>query len=144
MANVFINGRTLRERLLSRLIIDPSGCVLWTGAITSHGYGQIRVDGRNERVHRVMYEMFAGPIPDGLQLDHLCRVRHCANVDHLELVTPRVNTLRGIGVTAANAGKDQCKNGHPFDLLNTYWSPTGRRECRTCHRRWDRDRGRRR
>jgi excisionase family DNA binding protein len=86
----------LRERMLSRLIIDPSGCLLWTGARNSSGYGHIRVGGgRSDAfVHRLMYEMFAEPIPDGLELDHLCRVRHCASPAHLEPVTSGQNKLR--------------------------------------------------
>lgn len=133
-------GRTLRERLLSRLIIDPSGCVLWTGAQTT-GYGRIHVDGRQRTVHVVMWEMFEGPVPEGLQLDHLCRVRNCANLTHLEPVTPRVNTLRGNTFQARNAAKTHCDNGHEFTEANTYRAPRGR-GCRTCRneaaRRWDR------
>ncbi len=124
----------LRDRLFSRLMIDPSGCVLWTGAVNSGGYGTIWSDGRNRLVHRVMYEMFAGPIPDGLQLDHLCRVRHCAAPAHLEPVTVRVNLFRGQTPAAANAAKAQCPRGHAYDLLNTYRNPQGRRECRACNR----------
>ena len=125
---------TLRDRLLSRLIIDPSGCVLWTGATNSGGYGTIWSEGRNRFVHRLMYEMFVGRIPDGLQLDHLCRVRHCASPAHLEPVTLRVNLLRGQTPAAVNAAKTHCPAGHEFDLLNTYWNPQGSRECRACNR----------
>ncbi len=142
MPNNFVNGRTFRERLFSRLIIDPGGCVLWAGATDPKGYGKISMNGRSQLVHRVMYEMFAGPIPDGLQLDHLCRVRHCANVDHLELVTPRVNTLRGIGVSAVNAVRTHCPEGHAYDEANTYRSPCGDRYCRACHRERERGKGR--
>lgn len=88
-------GRTsLRERLLSRLVIDPdSDCVLWTGQRV-RGYGRISVNSRTAPVHRVMYELFAGPVPEGLTLDHLCRVRNCANVAHLEPVTLAENIRR--------------------------------------------------
>jgi hypothetical protein len=89
------NGRTFRERLLSRLVIDPSGCLLWTGARSRGGYGNIGTNTGIFAVHRVMYELFVGPIPDGLEIDHLCRVRHCAAPAHLEAVTRQVNTLRG-------------------------------------------------
>ena len=125
---------TLRDRLFSRLIIDPSGCLLWTGWRNAGGYGSIWVNGRNRYVHRVMYEMFVEPIPEGLQLDHLCRVRHCASPAHLEPVTIRANLMRGQTPAAANAVKTRCPVGHEFDLLNTYWNPQGSRECRACNR----------
>jgi hypothetical protein len=131
--------KTLRERLLSRLIIDrDTGCLLWTGARNTKGYGVIREGGRGSRqlmVHRVVYEMFASPIPDGLQLDHLCRVRHCANVAHLEPVTCRENLLRGDTIAAAHAAKTHCPQGHPYDEANTYVSPNRQRFCRKCTRR---------
>ena len=143
MSDNFRNGRTFRERLLSRLIVEPgTGCLLWTGEI-NHGYGAISMDGENRRVHRVMYEMFAGPIPDGLTLDHLCRVQRCAAPAHLEPVTHRINVLRGIGPTAVNAAKTNCDKGHELDLPNTYfWR--GKRYCRACRAAWDAQRIRRR
>jgi hypothetical protein len=85
---------TLRDRLLSRLELDPSGCVLWTGHKQVGGYGQIQHKGKALLVHRVMYELFTGPIPRGMTIDHLCRVRHCANVSHLEVVTLQENLSR--------------------------------------------------
>jgi hypothetical protein len=124
---------TLRERVLSRLIIDPSGCLLWTGAINRGGYGVVGVGSRIEYVHRLMYQWFAGPIPDGYQIDHLCRVRHCASPADLEAVTQRLNIMRGESPTVANAAATHCVNGHEFDLLNTYYRPDRfGRHCRTC------------
>src|SRR5258707_9193950 len=85
----------LRDRVFAKLIIEPeTGCLLWTGAI-SGGYGRIKIDGVNRLVHPVVYEFFAGPVPDNLDLDHLCRVRRCANVAHLEPVTRQANISRG-------------------------------------------------
>lgn len=132
-----MSGRrgTVRERLLSRLIIDPeTGCLLWIGATAGLGYGQIMIDGRQQYVHRVMYEMFVAPIPAGLTIDHLCRVRLCGNPGHLEAVTQRVNILRSDGRAARAARKTHCDSGHEFDLINTYFGPSGRRTCRTCAR----------
>jgi HNH endonuclease len=128
--------RTLRRRLLSRITIDPSGCLIWNGETDPDGYGRIYVDqgNRHARVHRVMFEMFSGPIPDGLHIDHRCRVRLCANVAHMELVTNRQNVLRGTGPTAINAGKEKCDAGHDFDLFNTYIRTDGHRRCRQCTR----------
>jgi len=92
--------RTVRERVLSKLLIQPeTGCLLWTGALTWNGYGNFMLPDRsNVRVHRLMYEWFAGPIPDGMQIDHLCRVRRCASPAHLEPVTCQENLLRGAGL----------------------------------------------
>lgn len=111
-------------------------CWLWTG---SHGlYGVFRIggrDGHNIGAHRYAYELLVGPIPGGMQLDHLCRVKLCVNPDHLEVVTPRENTLRGGTIPAANAAKTHCLRGHPFDEPNTYWH-RGRRYCRACRNGW--------
>ena len=125
--------RPIRERLLSRLLIDPSGCLLWTGRIDRYGYGNIASGRRMVKVHRVMYELFVGPIPDGLEIDHLCRVRHCAAPAHLEAVTRRENTLRGKSLQALNAVKTHCDHGHAFDRANTYVY-RGSRYCRACNR----------
>lgn len=122
-----------REKLLSQLMIDvESGCVLWTGQKDKDGYGVIS----NRRVHRVAWEMFEGPIPPGLVIDHVkargCVNRHCAAIAHLEPVTDRENLLRGDTVNAANASKTHCIHGHEFSEANTFGK--GRRRCRICHR----------
>lgn len=86
---------TLRG-LLARVTWQPDGCWQWTGAL-NNGYGIIGQDGTTRRVHRVVYEALRGPVPVGLDLDHLCRNRACCNVTHLEPVTRRENLRRGIG-----------------------------------------------
>jgi HNH endonuclease len=73
---------------------DLGPCWLWTAA-TNYGYGVFRIDRRSIYAHRYAYELLVGPIPDGLQLDHLCRVPPCVNPTHLEPVTHRENILRG-------------------------------------------------
>lgn len=106
-------------------------CWLWIGAISSTGYGNFWLSGRYISAHRASYEYAVGPIPDGLHIDHLCRVRQCVNPSHLEPVTQRENTLRGETLPAANARKTHCLRDHPFTPENTYVSSAGR-SCLTC------------
>lgn len=128
------NCDPLEYRLLSRLSVDgDSGCWQWLGHTTKDGYGRINADGKSRGVHRVMFEREYGPIPDGLQIDHLCRNRRCANPDHMEAVSPAENTRRGLA-GAINRNKTECPQGHPYDAQNTYRFPDGRRACRTCNR----------
>lgn len=129
------------DRFWSRVEKTPS-CWLWTGR-TYNGYGltYVKVDGRwrSRGVHRVAYEMLVGPIPEGLQIDHLCRVRNCVNPDHLEPVTMLENVRRGISPTAINRRKKRCKYGHLFTPENTYYRQNGDRQCVECRRRMMRE-----
>ncbi len=84
--------------------------------------------------HRVAYELSVADIPDGLELDHLCRVRHCVNPSHLEPVTPHENWARGQAISILNAQKTHCPQGHAYDEANTYISGRGIRGCRACNR----------
>lgn len=106
----------------------PGGCWLWTRTL-DEGYGSYNLNGVKHKAHRYAYEAVVGPIPDGLFLDHLCRVRNCVNPMHLEPVTHKVNMERGLTAT-----KTRCKYGHDFTEANTYLYE-GRRYCRTCARR---------
>lgn len=111
------------------------GCWVWSGTIGADGYGRIRVDGREHVAHRWGYETFVGPVPDGMQLDHLCRNRACVRFDHLEPVTAQENVLRGVSLAAENATKTHCPQGHPYEGHNVYVHPVkGYRVCRTCNR----------
>lgn len=124
--------------------IDPgaNGCLLWTGYIAPSGYGQFykRGSGRHGKArtgyaHRQSYELFVGTIPDGMTIDHLCRVRACVNPMHLEVVTNRENVLRGETLQAANARKTHCPRGHLLSGDNLYLRPDGKgRDCKTCRR----------
>lgn len=108
-----------------------SGCWLWTGAITSQGYGSMGVDGKTVNTHRHAYLMLVGEIENGLELDHKCRVRRCVNPDHMEPVTKQINIARG--EAGANwAAKTHCPRGHAYSDTNTYLTPKGKRICRRC------------
>ena len=115
-------------------------CWPWLGCLLSTGYGQVYV-GRDSGLapgvlaltHRVAYQLAVGPIPPGLVLDHLCRRKSCCNPRHMETVTSRTNTVERADSTAGlNSRKTHCKHGHEFTPRNTYWRPSGGRECITC------------
>ena len=117
--------------------VTESGCWIWTGEITSDGYGRFRLRQKYISVHRFVYEFLKGPIPVDLVPDHLCRVRCCCNPDHIELVTGRENTLRGETIAGGFAKRTHCNKGHEFTPENTImrgdW-PSARR-CRTCFKK---------
>lgn len=113
--------------------------------LTPRKNGYVRVSagrGNDKYAHRLMYETFVGPIPDGLDLDHRCRQRACANFEHARPATNRANVLAGVGITAVLAKRDRCANDHVFDEANTRWEGN-RRRCRACSREgWRRRHGR--
>lgn len=116
---------TLQERLESR-VVKTEDCWLWQGA-TAKGYGYIWANGRLRQVHQVTYESVYGPVPEGLELDHLCRVPLCCRPDHLEAVTHLVNVQRG-----AAAKRLLCPKGHAYEGENLRQHGKGQR-CRICH-----------
>jgi HNH endonuclease len=123
---------TLFRRFWSKVLIGD-GCWVWQGALTNPGYARVWAGDKMKQAHNLSYETLVGPIPDGLELDHLCRNRACVRPDHLEPVSRRTNILRGHAPTARNALAVFCVRGHPFDAANTWRSPDGRRRrCRTC------------
>lgn len=120
---------TLAERFWTK--VDKSGdCWLWKASLTYDGYGQFFIKGKRWRAHRWSYTQANGEIPEGLEIDHLCRVRACVNPAHLEAVTRRENQIRGDSPFGINARKDVCIRGHEFDELD--WR--GRRRCGVCRR----------
>ncbi len=126
----------LPDRFLDKIAFEPNtGCWLWTAGRNADGYGWFKAEQGAVLAHRYAYERLIGPVPDGRQLDHLCRVRHCVNVfGHIEPVTCRENVLRGTGLAADAARRTHCINGHPFDEQNTIRRRSGRRDCRACGR----------
>lgn len=128
------NG-SVGERILARLVITET-CWFFNGAHDSSGYAHIGNGkrGKHIKVHRWMYENFKGPIPEGLEPDHLCRVRLCINPDHLEPVTHQENMKRGYW-----GSKTHCPQGHEYTPENTLANRYGR-TCYTCKRQRERDR----
>lgn len=130
----------LPERFWSKVRQDPSGCWIWRGSRNSNGYGRFRVAGRKEYAHRVSYAALVGDLPPwtptGLQCDHLCRNRACVRPEHLELVAPRENLLRGDTLAASHAARTHCPLGHALEGENLVPSALrrGKRECLTCDR----------
>lgn len=142
-------ARPIKDRINERVSVTSDGCWLWLGKLQHDGYPQIKVPtgrrpGVNMMTHRVSYELYVGPIPEGYQLDHRCHTRacpggntcphrRCVNPAHLEPVTPLENTRR----TPAThfSARTHCNAGHPFSSENTYVAPDGsRRRCRPCAR----------
>ena len=134
------------ERFWPKVNFDSGGdCWIWTASINPKGYGQFRVgtkpDGRAVVIHahRFAYMDTVGSIPEGMELDHLCRVRACVNPMHLEPVTTRENQRRSpISFVTIKGSRTHCANGHEWTEENTYWySSRGgnpHRQCRQCKR----------
>jgi hypothetical protein len=149
----------LEERLLAK--INKNGplpeqrpelgpCWVWTGAKQGSGYGKVTIRQRGLGAHVAVYELYRKPVPEGMELDHLChpgdgscaratcRHRLCVNPDHLDPTTRFVNMKRGNTFTAANLAKTHCPKGHEYTLENTRVriAPSGNpmRSCKQCHR----------
>lgn len=119
---------TLKQRFWAKVALpDAAGCLLWVGSRDLAGYGRFG----KPMAHRFSYELLVGSIPEGLTIDHLCRVRACVNPDHLEPVTFLLNTRRRHS-SDPDARPTHCWNGHKFTPESTYNYRDGRQRCRTC------------
>jgi hypothetical protein len=127
-------ARPVAVRMLSKIYIDANACWRWAREKDRDGYGRVPKSAkyRGTQAHRVSYEVFVGPIPAGLTIDHLCRVRDCINPGHLEPVTHAENCSRARRNHHLGS-RSHCKNGHPYDEANTRMGRTGR-VCKTCIR----------
>lgn len=126
-----LGDQRLPESFWAKVKLTESGCWEWTGAVATNGYARLSLMpwGKARTAHRIAYEVLAGPIPTGLDLDHLCRVRWCVNPAHLEPVTRKENLRRG---DHNNRRRTHCRNGHEYTPENTVRPRPGARTCRIC------------
>jgi hypothetical protein len=111
---------------------SETGCWEWLGSLSHNGYPMSSLKNKRIRVHRLTYERFVGEIPEGMQIDHLCKNTRCVNPDHLESVTQQVNIQRGVSAT-----KTKCRKGHPLTGENLHTeirkkTGTVKRGCKIC------------
>lgn len=142
-----VQGRTMKmdakalARFMSKVCVDAdTGCWVWTAA-KADGYGRFGIgSGSMFTAHRLSFEHFVGEIPSGLCLDHLCRNRACVNPKHVEPVTWRENTRRGLAPTQSMNRTGACKRGHDAVDPNIRVLPDGTRQCLVCrvaaNKRW--------
>lgn len=132
-----IEALALPLRFWAKVKLNSSGCLEWMGARNNLGYGHFRWEGRTRGAHRVAYQILIGAVPDGLQLDHLCRNRACVDVDHLEPVTASENVRRGLIPEIRrqqHAHVTHCPQGHAYAAPNLQITKAGHRKCRECQR----------
>ena len=132
-----------RACIRERIVVDASGCWIWQRGGSGDGYGCSWFEGGHGVARRLSYLVFVGEIAAGLEVGHLCRVRRCVSRARMELVTQRVNSLRGVGVLARNAATTHCVRGRRLvgssvRVLSDARGRVGRR-CLVCGAEWRRE-----
>jgi hypothetical protein len=127
--------KPLNVRVFEKVVELPNGCWEWTGFLDNAGYARVQASSRDAEVlyvHRLMFEHYCGPIPEGCEIDHLCRHRWCVNPIHLDAVPHTVNAMRGGSLYLYGT----CEQGHALNRTNTYWRKDrpGLWNCRQCRR----------
>jgi hypothetical protein len=122
-----MSAAPVQDRLDKFIFKDLSGCWIWLGSCDRNGYGVFTYYGKH-MAHRFIYEWYVGPIPDGLDLDHLCKNKSCVNPEHVEPVTRQVNIQRKY------ERRGTCPAGHKYSEQNTHIGSNGYRKCRVCDR----------
>ncbi len=125
--------KTLEERMRAGFVVSENGCWQWIKC-KSRGYGRILVKRENCRAYRVAYELWRGPIPKGMYIDHMCRNRACVNPYHLRIVTLLQNVMENsLSAGALNQAKTHCPQGHPYSGSNLrLWKDKKGRTMRIC------------
>lgn len=132
--------KTLLEKLEDKFLVGD-GCWEWTASKTGRAscqYGHVVHEGRHLYAHRALYELLVGPVPDGYELDHLCRNTGCVRPAYMEPVTHAENMRRSPLMGSHNRTKTHCPQGHPYDERNTYRRSGGQRVCLACARERER------
>lgn len=119
--------------------VDEQGCHVCRGKRDPNGYCRVSLNAKPYLVHRYVWEQVHGPLVPSLVIDHKCRNRACCNPDHLRVVSQSVNAIENSSSPSAlNCLKTHCPYGHEYLPENTYFAPTGHRQCRACKRVRDR------
>lgn len=120
----------LPRRFLEAIEVDiHEGCWNWLAGKDRHGYGYFSLDGRDQKAHRVSYEIMIGKIPDGFHLHHVCKNPACVNPDHLRPLSPKAHSR--------TRAKWHCPKGHPYERENLYFDRRRQKICRTCRSEYD-------
>ena len=137
-----MSKKQTKETLLEKCQEDANGCWLWQRCVQKDGYGTVHYHSKTYLAHRLFYELFEGPMPAGLEIDHLCRVRNCVNPKHLEPVDHQTNMDRGDysangpRIAAFHSSKTHCAQGHSYSGDNLQIHKNGKwRICVACKRK---------